>query len=89
LTEGSWDLDRPGGISIETEVYSSLVIGNLKEWGEEEHNKGKSYKLSSLNHFTILGDARKSKLSKFSSFRSQEKVVHSKENILILDLQEL
>jgi hypothetical protein len=70
-------LDRAGGISPENEVPSSLVTGNLKEWGVGELKKGKYSKISSLNHFTILGDARKSKLSKFSSFKSREKIVYS------------
>jgi hypothetical protein len=54
-----------------------LVTGNLKEWGEGEPKRGKYSKLSILNHFKISGDARKSKLSKFSSFKSREKVEYS------------
>jgi hypothetical protein len=64
-------------MSTETEVHSSLVIGNLREWGEGEPKRGKYSKLSSLNHFTISRDARKSKFYKLSSFKSGGKVEYS------------
>jgi hypothetical protein len=54
-------LDVDGEISRETEVSSSLVTTNLKEWGEGELKIGKSSRFSSLKQFTTSGDARKSK----------------------------
>jgi hypothetical protein len=84
LTKGGWDLDEAGGISTETEVPSSLVTGNLKEWGEGEPKRGKYSKLSSLNHFTISGDARKSKFPSFLLSNQGKKLSILQENILVL-----
>ena len=70
-------MDEDGEKSRETKVPSSLVTTNLNEWGEGEPKKGKSSKISSLNHFTILGDARKWKFSRFSSFSLGEKDEYS------------
>jgi len=39
-------LDRDGGIPPKNEVLSSLVTGNLKEWGVGELKKGKYSKIS-------------------------------------------
>ena len=76
LTKVGLELGITKEISIENEVPSSLVTRNLNEWGAGEPKKWKASKISSLNHFTISGDARKSNLSKFSSFKSGEKVVY-------------
>jgi hypothetical protein len=64
------DLSISDEVLTKSEVLSSLVIGNLNEWGVGEPKKGKSSKLSSLHHLTISGDERKSKLSRLSSFNS-------------------
>ena len=52
LTKVGLDLGRDGDISTEIEVPSYLVTWNLNEWGVGEPNKGKSSKISSLNHLT-------------------------------------